>query len=481
MQRSPGLRFTFIVALVGFTALMSLAFAGLSAYRVSRDLREQLVHRGEGLTANLAQEAVRFLSIEDPLERELSLMLLTYRVIGDVIYAQVVHEGALVSESSLESQAAPQLLRDLPGAALMREVSGEGTPYLDFVRALPGEGQRSYVRIGLSLAEVREKLRQNLRATAGLSLLFTLIGAAVAFGLYSAILKPLERLAGSIGRLAAGDLTARAPLAKYRELRDLGEAFNRMAATISRRSRELEEVNTELRSANEAKSEFLAMIGHELKTPLHSVRGYCQLLLEELDGPLTPEQRADVEAVLTSGNHLLSLIGNILNFSASGSEALHVTRVDLQELLEQSVHYVRPLAQRKRLRLVVNVGEAGSVEADRTKLKQVFINLLENAVKYTDRGEVRLSAGSGQGAVTIDVTDSGPGVPLEQRDKVFEPFERLTHADDDLQGLGLGLAIVRRYVEAHGGSVTLSEALGGGSHFRVVLPRRVQGEQPQVS
>src|SRR5690606_14737023 len=177
----------------------------------------------------------------------------------------------------------------------------------DLVRVLPGESSQSYVRLGVSLEVVEEKVRKNWAVMLGLTAMFTAIGAALAFGLYSAILKPLERVMASIRRLGAGDLGARVTVQGSQELQELARAFNRMAEEIARRSEELERVNAELRSAYRAKSEFLAMIGHELKTPLHSVRGYCQLLLEGVDGPLTAEQRADIHAVLAAGNHLLSL------------------------------------------------------------------------------------------------------------------------------------------------------------------------------
>src|SRR5690606_13856926 len=227
---------------------------------------------------------------------------------------------------------------------------------------------------------------------------------------------------------------------------------------IAERTRQLHAVNAELRSANRAKAEFLAMIGHELKTPLHSVRGYCQLLLEELDGPLSPGQRADLEAILAAGNHLLALIDNILKFTASGDDELHRTRFPLPALLEQAANHVRPLAHRRHIDLHVDAGPVGEVWADETKLKQVLINLLHNAVKYSPAGSrVQMVAGTEAGGFWVAVDDAGPGIPAQDRERLFEPFERGSPEAEDreLKGLGLGLAVVRRYVEAHGGSVTV--------------------------
>lgn len=467
------LKFTFIMAMVAFSGLLSLTLAAVATYRSTTDLREQVVTRGEQLVAELAGEAVQLMGIADPLERELSLNMLTHRMaIGDVLYAQVVRGGRVVTESAL----APELLfpvetdpASLP--ALQERMTGRHL-HLDLVRMLPGEPAPSYVRLGVSLEVVQEKVRQNWAVMIGLTVVFTAIGAALAFGLYSAILKPLERVMASIRRLGAGDLRARVSVQGSQELQELARAFNRMAEEIARRNDELQRVNTELRSAYRAKSEFLAMIGHELKTPLHSVRGYCQLLLEGLDGPLTAEQRADIHAVLAAGNHLLSLIDNILNFNASGTDRLHLTVVPLRSIVSQAIDHVRPLAQRKGLELIVEPGDVETVHGDETKIKQILINLLHNAVKYTPHGTVTLRLErDAEGGVRILVLDSGPGIPEEWRERVFEPFERLhDNEPGEQKGLGLGLAVVRTYARAHGGDATVQDAPGGGSCFIVRLP-----------
>src|SRR5690606_19610420 len=195
----------------------------------------------------------------DPMERELSLMLLTYRLtVGDVAYAQVVHQGRIVSQSVQDDG---QLLENLPPlseAAPGQTLKVGGREYVDFVRFLPGGGEASFVRLGISLAAVHQQARHTLMVMAGLSLLFTVLGAGLAFLLYSAILKPLERVIASIRSLAEGHWHTRAPLQGSRELQELASAFNGMARVIAERTRELHEVNAELRSANQAKAEFLA-------------------------------------------------------------------------------------------------------------------------------------------------------------------------------------------------------------------------------
>ena len=475
------LKFTFILAMVVFSGILSLTLAAVATYRFTTDLREQVVTRGEQLVAELAGEAVRMMAIADPLERELSLNMLTHRfTIGDVLYAQVVRGGRVVTESALSPELLPPVEADPASLPALRETQTGPYLHLDLVRLLPGEPSQSYVRLGMSLEVVQDRVRQNWAVMLGLTLLFTAIGAALAFGLYSAILKPLERVMASIRRLGAGDLGARVAVQGSQELRELARAFNRMAEEIARRNEELQRVNAELSTAYKVKSDFLAMIGHELKTPLHSVRGYAQLLLEGVDGPLTAEQRADIHAVLAAGNHLLSLIDNILNFNASGTDRLHVTAVPLPALLGQAVDHVRPLAQRKGLDLVVDPGDVEYVHGDETKIKQILINLLHNAVKYTPAGRVSVRVWrEASGDVKVAVSDSGPGIPHAHRERIFEPFERLQDNEPGEQkGLGLGLAVVRTYARAHGGDVTVEDAPGGGACFIVRLPGSPGGAQP---
>ncbi|REJ35811.1 MAG: hypothetical protein DIU82_06670, partial [Bacillota bacterium] len=243
------MKFTFIMAMVAFSGLLSLTLAAVATYRFTTDLREQVVNQGEQLVAELAGEAVRLMGIADPLERELSLNMLTHRItIGDVLYAQVVRGGRVVTQSAL----APELLfpvesdpASLP--ALQERLTGRYL-HLDLVRMLPGEPSPSYVRLGVSLEVVEEKVRRNWMLMIGLTVIFTAIGAALAFGLYSAILKPLERVMASIRRLGAGDLGARVSIQGSQELQDLARAFNRMAEEIARRNDELQRVNAELRA-----------------------------------------------------------------------------------------------------------------------------------------------------------------------------------------------------------------------------------------
>ncbi|MFQ6117323.1 MAG: sensor histidine kinase, partial [Candidatus Bipolaricaulia bacterium] len=300
---------------------------------------------------------------------------------------------------------------------------------------------------------------------------YALAGVLVAFLFYQMILGPVEGLSDSVKRFRR-DRRARAAVRGSDELALLAEEFNKMADTIAERDERLEQINKKLLEANRVKSEFLAMMGHELKTPLHAIRGFSQLLLEEIDGPLTPKQREDITAVLASGDHLLELIDNILRFSKleAGEERLHLEEVEPAELVAEVVQSFARFARERGLRLE-SEADPFMIRADRTKLKQILMNLVSNALKYTKQGEIRVTAAARDGEALFTVADSGPGIPRAYREKVFEPFTQLDSSDSrEVTGIGLGLAIVKKYVELHGGRVWVESEPGQGSRFYFTIP-----------
>lgn len=474
MRISANLKVTLILAVVAFGGLLFLAFAAVSSYWVTNDLSEQFRRRGAYLADNLTAEVAQTLTSSDDFEQHLRLLLLTRRAtIEDVAYAQVVQDGNILSESVRPEGLTLNLISDLSQRPAVTQWQHENTQYLDFVRRLPGSSGPSYVRLGLSLESIHRRSAQIVRMIGGLSILFTAIGVVGAFALYSIVFRPLERLMQSIRLVSQGEFHATADIRGCREFEEISEAFNHMAREINRRTEELRQRNAELQQANRAKAEFLALVGHELKSPIHCIRGYCQLLLEEADGPLTKEQKADIQAVLAAGNHLLALIQNILQFVQSGTESLHLTPVRLGALLQHAADYVRPMAQAKGLSVLVSAGELPDVLLDETKVRQVVINLLHNAVKYTQEGHVHLSAWIQEDGTYIRIVDTGPGIPPEQQERIFEPFVRIERGETkEFKGMGLGLAVVHRYVKAHGGWVKLSSAEGNGSRFTIFLPHQ---------
>jgi signal transduction histidine kinase len=239
-------------------------------------------------------------------------------------------------------------------------------------------------------------------------------------------------------------------------------------------------VNAELQRANQHKAEFLANMSHELRTPLNSILGFSQLLLEGDGGILSTDQRQDVEIVRQNGQHLLGLINDLLDISKleAGKAQLHRGEVEVELLISECVESVRSLAKTKKLELSARVAsDVGRAFADGPKLKQVLLNLLGNAIKFTEFGSV-LVEGERQGAeLRISVTDTGIGVPADDTERIFESFQQGNSGiSGKYQGTGLGLAISRQLVEMHGGRIWVKSTPGQGSTFTFTIPQRAVPE-----
>jgi signal transduction histidine kinase len=235
-------------------------------------------------------------------------------------------------------------------------------------------------------------------------------------------------------------------------------------------------LNVELQRANQHKAEFLANMSHELRTPLNSILGFSQLLLEGDGGALTGEQRQDVDIIAQNGQHLLALINDLLDISKleAGKAQLHRGEVEVEPLISECVDSVSSLAKTKKLDLTASVSaEVGRVFADGPKLKQVLLNLLGNAIKFTETGSVRLTAERQGAELRVSVRDTGIGVPVEDTERIFESFTQgKSGISGKYQGTGLGLAICRQLVEMHGGRIWVKSTPGQGSTFTFTIPQR---------
>jgi signal transduction histidine kinase len=235
-------------------------------------------------------------------------------------------------------------------------------------------------------------------------------------------------------------------------------------------------LNVELQRANQHKAEFLANMSHELRTPLNSILGFSQLLLEGDGGVLTGDQRQDVDIITQNGQHLLALINDLLDISKleAGKAQLHRGEVEVEPLISECVESVRSLAKTKKLDLTASVSaEVGRVFADGPKLKQVLLNLLGNAIKFTETGSVRVTAERQGAELRVSVRDTGIGVPVDDTERIFESFTQgKSGISGKYQGTGLGLAICRQLVEMHGGRIWVKSTPGQGSSFTFTIPQR---------
>ena len=230
----------------------------------------------------------------------------------------------------------------------------------------------------------------------------------------------------------------------------------------------------QLEIASKHKSQFLANMSHELRTPLNAIIGYTELIVDRIYGEV-PEKINDVlDRVQKSGRHLLGLINDVLDLSKieAGQLTLSLSDYSFSDVIQAVVSAVGSLATEKQLRLTVNVASDLPVgQGDERRITQVLLNLVGNAIKFTEKGEVSLRVNASDGAFLVAVADTGPGIKAEDQDKIFEEFQQSDTTIAKVKSdTGLGLAIAKRIVELHGGRIWVESVLGKGSTFFVSLP-----------
>jgi signal transduction histidine kinase len=249
-----------------------------------------------------------------------------------------------------------------------------------------------------------------------------------------------------------------------------------LAIQNARLFREIEQKSRELEAASRHKSEFLANMSHELRTPLNAIIGFSEVLAERMFGDINDKQAEYLADILESGRHLLSLINDILDLSKieAGRMELELTDLDLPLAIDNALLLVRERGQRRGITLGRLVDERlRTIRADERKVKQVLLNLLSNALKFTpEGGKVDVQARIEDRVVEISVTDTGVGIAPEDQQAVFEEFRQVGAATRKVEGTGLGLAISRKFVELHGGTIAVTSRVGHGSTFTFTLPLR---------
>ncbi len=256
--------------------------------------------------------------------------------------------------------------------------------------------------------------------------------------------------------------------------RQQNEELDRFAKELARAKKVEEDRARELETASRLKSEFLANFSHEIRTPLNGILGYCELLLRDEGQRLTPHGRRDLSVIKTNANTLLALINDILDLSKieAGHVDVVLEKFELAGLVDECIATVSELTKGRSVEVHVRLDEAlAEVESDKLKLRQIFLNLLTNAVKFTESGEVIAEARREGDTLVITVEDTGVGIPADQLPYIFDKFRQVDGSSTrKVGGTGLGLAIVRELSRALGGEVTATSTVGRGSTFRVVLP-----------
>jgi signal transduction histidine kinase len=317
------------------------------------------------------------------------------------------------------------------------------------------------------------------------------VAAALALGfvLSWAFILPVRKMEHALAGITAGDFTQRVDVPNRDELgklaRDLNGTTDQLASLFEEQralAQELAVTNASLQRASEAKSRFLASVSHELRTPMNAILGFTDALLAGVDGPLNEEQQASLGWVQRGGRDLLGLIDEILDLSKieAGKLTVNPQPFDPREVVEAVVAQHRSLAVQKGIDFAWrDDGAPSEVVLDRQRVRQILVNLCGNAIKFTNDGAVHVEAsGADEGVLRVTVRDTGPGVPPDQHEAIFEEFRQ---AGAESGGIGLGLAISRRLARMMGGDITLESEPGAGSAFHLRLPLDCRRQQDEVT
>ena len=424
---------------------------------------------------------------------------------GAAGYAYAVDSrGELVTHSDIDLvlrhtnfASLPQVRDALSAAAAPADAARigrdqDGTKVLSAFQTIEPLGWRVFVEQPLS--EALAPLTSAIWRTALLLVAFLVLAIATSILLVRRLVRPIESIQAAAAKIGSGSLHQRIEIGTNDELGALAEQFNRMASQLQESYaglelkvqertqelatalRELDEKSHELEAASRHKSEFLANMSHELRTPLNAIIGFSQVLREGMFGEVNEKQAEYLDDVLSSANHLLSLINDVLDLSKveAGQIELEVAPFSLRDALERGVVMIRERATKDGVRvMLVPSPELDVVAGDERRIRQVIFNLLSNAVKFTPAGgTVDVRATQVNGEVRVSVTDTGPGIAEIDRERIFEEFQQTEAGLEQREGTGLGLALSKRLIELHGGRIWVDSELDKGSTFVFTLPAR---------
>ena len=320
----------------------------------------------------------------------------------------------------------------------------------------------------IQIADLREEPRSELN------------DLIVRAGYRARLLAPLMRGDEIVGMLLVRRKTPGAFAQNTVDLMKTFAAQSVLAIQNARLFNEIADKSRQLEDASKHKSQFLANMSHELRTPLNAILGYTELILDDIYGEAPQKMRAVLERVQTNGKHLLGLINDVLDLSKieAGQLTLSLSDYSIEDMVQGVYTAVEPLANNKKLAFTIEVPPVCRRRAATTGgSAQVLLNLVGNAIKFTDTGEVAISASAADSAYTVAVRDTGPGIALEDQSKIFEEFQQADNSQTKTKGgTGLGLSIARRIVEMHGGRLWVESSPGHGATFSFTVPLRVERE-----
>lgn len=362
------------------------------------------------------------------------------------------------------------------------------------------EGMSGHLHVGINYEQIKGLLAKTRQDLLLVALAIGATGLLMALWLGNRISRPIALLANWVKDYGSGKAVGSVKLEQPDlEVKELARSFDHMVQEQNKAQKELNEhrehleelvdIRTEeLRVARDqaleatrAKSDFLASMSHELRTPLNSIIGFTGILKDGMAGPINDEQGKQLTMVYGSAKHLLELINDILDLSKVEAGRIDVVKEDFElgDLLTELSELMQPQAHAKGLQLTLEEIPSLTLHTDRGKLRQTMLNLIGNALKFTEQGRVSVSAKRHEGGLQIHVTDTGIGILESHQQRVFDSFRQVDMSDDRKhEGTGLGLAISRKFMHLLGGDIRLESEFGKGSTFSVVLPAKVILSEP---
>jgi len=371
--------------------------------------------------------------------------------------------GRMASPPAVDRSVPPIMSRPGVGEILSAEEQIAGTPLV--------------VAMEVPMSEVLSEPRRILRTLAFLSVVLIAVGVLASWLIARRVTEPLSNITAAATTIARGDYATRVPRAGDTELVRLADSFNEMVQEIAESHDALARQTDVAKSANRAKSDFLATVSHELRTPLNAIGGYVDLMDMELRGPVNEAQRRDLSRIRAAQQHVLGLISSMLDLSRieAGRVSYDLQPVALDSFLEGLDVLVAPQAATKSFDLdYIPPDPTLGALADREKLRQILLNLLSNAIRHTPSGgRITLDASAiDANRVAIHVCDTGPGIPESKHEAIFEPFVQLDRSlAHPREGVGLGLSISRDLARGMGGELSVRNQPTGGACFTLTLLR----------
>ena len=461
-----------LVVVLGIAVASIMALFGFLQLRAHAD--EAVALRAKVLALTLAER----LRAADPVDRPAIVEKAARRSSTELLLVE--QNGHVVVDRSMgapETRKIVELLLAGSGEATTRE--GRSRFY---AAPLPAPLSNLVLLVFAPAPELPFATRSLLASVAALTAILVGAAALVAFAIARNVNADVSYVRERIVEMA---LEGKGPSGRAIPVRDMDQvgilttAFNLLVERFTAAEHAYQHDLQHALEFDRDRTAFLSALSHELRTPLNAILGFTDVLLAEVDGPLSDEARDNLTVLRSSADHLRALIDDILDLSAleSGELKLDIQALDLFAIAAEVAREARVNAQGKPLEIILG-GTPAVALADPRRVRQILGNVVGNAVKFTREGSVDIHVGLDGDFVEIDVTDTGPGIPAEQRAAIFEEYWQAPASRQSRTGAGLGLAITRRLVRMHGGTIGVESEPGRGSKFTVRLPIRPMESRP---